>query len=52
VLERVSVTVGLELGCPETEFVKDLVSDPDVVIDPETVGVNGNDVAIGLIEVV
>jgi hypothetical protein len=50
--ESVRVDEGLALDARDTEFVKDLVSVPDVVTDPESVGVNGADVAIGLVETV
>ena len=50
--ESVSVGEGLALDARDTEFVKDRVSVPDGVTDPESVGVNGADVAIGLVETV
>jgi len=48
----VRVGVGLALDGTDTEFVKDLVSVPDLVKDTETVGVNGADVATCVTETV
>ena len=41
---------GLALDSKEAECVNDLVSEPDVVKDPVPVGVNGKEVATGLLE--
>jgi hypothetical protein len=41
---------GLRLDTREAECVKDLVSEPDAVKDPVAVGVNGKEVATGLLE--
>jgi hypothetical protein len=46
----VRVGEGLALDARDTDMVKDLVSVTEPVRDPETVGVNGKDVAIGVME--